>query len=147
MDFPSNSSVDFFTIQKNSFEYKKRGNVQCVSAWTVLTNTTSPKKEYRLPIPTSTSVSNLPTHILLFGNVSRGQDFYEFLFFFFRIVQAPTSQTTLLIKPLSNTVTDCLGYRVYVQCHTHTEIHSNGIFVITHSKYIHDISPERGEVV
>lgn len=45
--------------------------------------------------PLSNKLTN--THSFLFGNVSRGQDFYEFLFFLFfiSIVKAPTSQTTL----------------------------------------------------
>lgn len=94
--------------------------------------------------PLSNKLTN--THSFLFGNVSRGQDFYEFLFsfFFISIVKAPTSQTTL-----SSNYTlqySHLLFRIPYICTsvTHTEIHSNGIFIITHSKYIHDISHKGG---
>lgn len=58
--------------------------------------------------PLSNKLTN--THSFLFGNVSRGQDFYEF--FFFSIVKGTHISNHPLIKLLSNTVTLCLGYHI-----------------------------------
>lgn len=88
-------------------------------------------------------VTSLPTHILFFvWECQSGQDFYEFSSFFSNhksthISNHPLYQTTLQYShPLFMIpyLYDVNPYRI---------IHSNGIFIITHSKYIHDIT-QRG---